>query len=575
VITFSAIEFASSLASVVDGFIVERFIGETAVQSIGLLWPYTLLVKLICYVFMTGAVILCSDAVGKGDSAKASYLLSSSFTTILLGCIPVTVLLFLLAPSFASVLGANTPELAGSTSDYLCGMATGMIPNVLTLFLMPFMQIDNDRKRIPVATGIYIGVNIVLNIVTAAVLGMGIFGIGLSTSVSYFCSLIYLLLHFRKRNCILKLKLTRIDRTTLSELLGLGKIKGINRGLCMVRNTLVNKTVLLYGGLSALTAHSVFSLFKMSIISIPMGMGSAALLLVGFLYAENSKKEICELWKFAMGFSAVVLSMVSVLVIGLAEPLVKLYFSDGSHEETVRLFRIFAAAIPFLGLRQYYMSHLIAVKNTALSLTANILGEFFLPTVLCYALGRSFGTTGLWAAYPVSEVLFWVVIVLICALKKKKRNTFADEFLALDTLSVGRQQEDSFCIGAMNGGDYDRLIEWIGSFCDRAELTKRYAGRIANVLEAALTLAEEGESAGRLKNDIRLILLEDDTLIIRVRNNGKAKQLITREQLALIDDKCNVPELALIYGLSVDVKCITSMNLNNLIIRLQVERGQM
>ena len=69
--------------------------------------------------------------------------------------------------------------------NYILGMAIGVLPQMLGMQLTAFLQLEQQQKRTYVGIGLMTLVNAALDYVFIVVLRMGMFGLGLSTSISY------------------------------------------------------------------------------------------------------------------------------------------------------------------------------------------------------------------------------------------------------------------------------------------------------------------------------------------------------------------------------------------------------
>ena len=107
----------------------------------------------------------------------------------------IAALMCVFASPVSRVFGANTEETLKPTVDYLVTLALGAPAHLLTLYLIPLLQLDEKKKLINAATIAMTVINVTLNIIFV-LNDMGIKGIGYSTSISYYVALIILSSHF-------------------------------------------------------------------------------------------------------------------------------------------------------------------------------------------------------------------------------------------------------------------------------------------------------------------------------------------------------------------------------------------
>ncbi len=119
-------------------------------------------------------------------------------------------LVYIFAGNLAVLFGAsgNGAVLAEQATLYIRGLAIGFPQLILCVVLSSGCQLDSARKRVIRSTFVIAGANIILDILVVVLHG-GVIGIGLATSISSYIGMGYLLLHFTKKDRMLRL--TRFD----------------------------------------------------------------------------------------------------------------------------------------------------------------------------------------------------------------------------------------------------------------------------------------------------------------------------------------------------------------------------
>ena len=110
------------------------------------------------------------------------------------------------------MLGAsgNASNLLDKARAYLIGVAIGLPAMNGIRVLSAYMVLDGDNNRTVIATLIMTGVNILLDLLVAFVIHGDTFEMGLTTSMGYYVSLFVLLLHFKKKDILLKFNIKSI-----------------------------------------------------------------------------------------------------------------------------------------------------------------------------------------------------------------------------------------------------------------------------------------------------------------------------------------------------------------------------
>ena len=146
--------------------------------------------------------------------------------------------------------------------------------------------------------------------------------------------------------------------------------------------------------------------------------------------------------------------------------------------------RIYTAGMIITTVNVVISYYLQSIEQTLMSAVIVSLRNFVLLLCAVFVLGKLFGMNGIWAAYPVAEVLtFLVGIGMICAKQKKLEKTgkHIDIFLLDETVE-----------GNTECYTYDSMNDTFPDFCDI-------------VLQS---LAKRGDRCGEMAQDAENYLLQ-------------------------------------------------------------------
>ena len=88
-------------------------------------------------------------------------------------------------------------------------------------------------------------------------------------------------------------------------------------------------------------------------------------------------------------------------------------------EATIPCIKLYALKLPFLAFNEIFMGYFQAIGDTRYSDTMSVLHRFVYVCASVVILGSMFGIIGVWAAFPVSEILFSVTILILAALHER------------------------------------------------------------------------------------------------------------------------------------------------------------
>ena len=100
-------ELSTSLAALLDGVIIARFLSTNAIAAYGLTSPYTNMIKMLGGFFGTGTQIVFSGYAARFQKDKANNVFSLTALLLLVFSLTISLLMFVFAEPLALALGAS------------------------------------------------------------------------------------------------------------------------------------------------------------------------------------------------------------------------------------------------------------------------------------------------------------------------------------------------------------------------------------------------------------------------------------------------------------------------------------
>ncbi len=204
------ISIATSIALIVDSIVISKFLGTSAMAGYGAGSPVLMIIMAVSGVISTGGQILCAERIGKADTEGANRIVGLSVVLSLVFAVVFILIFFFGTELVIWFIGIEQgTELSVSASDYLKGFILGAPAFIGTLTLMPYMQLDGNRKFAIISmAGVTVG-DILGDIVVVMIHG-GIYGIGVASAVSYYIGVAVLLCHFIFKKGTLRIRINRL-----------------------------------------------------------------------------------------------------------------------------------------------------------------------------------------------------------------------------------------------------------------------------------------------------------------------------------------------------------------------------
>lgn len=367
------------------------------------LWP--------CFMLLTGVTMalspITSQLRGSGRVADVGRQVRQGLW-LCLGSSTVLVSILLNADFLFRLVDIDA-EVAAIASAYLVAVSWGIPPIILYVALRHTSEGLGVTRPPMLIAGSVLPLNALLNY--AFVYGnwgapeLGGVGCGWATAIVFWVEFLLMMFvvrmrHFRQTNTFATF--ARPDLAIMRDILKLGVPIGIAIFLEMAMFAVVSFLIAALGVIP-MAAHSIAGNLNWLTYVIPMGMGSAAGIRVGFLVGSNdllaARVTAGAVLKFAVGYALVV----SVLLVVLRFSLVQIYTTDIDVIEMAATLLILIAVYQLVDDTQAVMiGSLRGYKDTTMPMVFSLVGYWVLALPLGYVLatglltGHTLGVYGYW-----------------------------------------------------------------------------------------------------------------------------------------------------------------------------------
>ncbi len=197
-------QIALYLATLIDGVITSRYLGEEPYIALSLIGPSLSLLGMLSAVISGGSQILYGRFVGMGEKDKANKVFSLSMIMAIAVCIVFVILFLVFEEDIFSLCGITVlkyPTIYSLMEQYLYGYLFGAPALVVIAVLSPIVIIDNNKKLIPISSLVMCVTNICGDLISVFFFNGGLFGIAVASSMSETIQCLIILLHFISKNC--------------------------------------------------------------------------------------------------------------------------------------------------------------------------------------------------------------------------------------------------------------------------------------------------------------------------------------------------------------------------------------
>lgn len=424
IISLSIPTIISMLVSNIYNLVDTAFVGtlgNSASGAIGIVFGFMSVLQAIGFLFGQGSGSIISRKLGNKNIEEAGIIASTGFFSAFFIAIITTVLCGIFCDKIVYALG-STPTIAPYAKTYIM-FILATAPLQVTCFTLNNI-LRYEGKAFLGMIGLMSGA--ILNIAGDAIFmfgfKMGIYGAGLSTSISQAVSFSILLSAFLTGKTQVKLSIKKISVNIkdFTDILIIGLPSLLRQGLASVSSIVLNLQASVYGD-EAIAAMSIVSRIFFFIFSIAIGVGQGFQPVSGFNYGAKKFARIRKAYKFTAFLSEILMIVLGTIVFIFAEDFVKLFRNDPVVIEIAkRSLRLHCIAVLFLPVpmttEMMFQSSGQKVRTILLTLFRN--GLFFIPTLLLLSKFR--GLNGIQEAQPVTFFLAFIPSIIMTILFFKK-----------------------------------------------------------------------------------------------------------------------------------------------------------
>ncbi len=395
-----------SVNILVDTIFVGQWIGSLAIAAITVVLPITFFISSLGMAIGIGGGSVLSRALGAKNPEKAKVTFANQIMMTFFFALIFMLLGIFFSADMLLLFGAKGPIIKPATEFF-----TPIIISVpfLALCMMGnnIIRAEGKAKFAMVAMIIPAFVNIILDIIFIKVMGLGMFGAALATSISYFMCFLFVLWFFvYKSELRLKARHFKLQLTIIKEITELSFVTFSRQGVVSILAIILNHTLYSYGGEHSIAVYGIISRMLMFALFPILGITQGFIPIAGYNHGAQNYERVKESIQISIKYAALLASLIFVFILYYATPIVSVFTTDPKViAETPDALRWVFAASPIIAIQLIGAAYFQAAGNAkkALLLTLSKQGFFLIPLVLL--LPNFFGIFGVWVAFPIADVL--------------------------------------------------------------------------------------------------------------------------------------------------------------------------
>lgn len=411
-----------SMYSMVDGIFVSNIVGANALSAINIVYPIPSIFIAIAIMLATGgsAIVAKNMGEGKQTEAKENFSMIIAVGTIIGIVCAILGLIFIKPIIYA--LGA-TEVLYQYCYDYLFILVLFCPLSMLQMLFQTFFVTAGKPNLGLLLTIIGGATNIILDYIFIVVLGMGVIGAAIGTTIGYCIPAIFGLIYFmvnRKGTLYFvkpKFRFKVFANTCLN-----GSSEMVTNLAIAVTTLMFNKIMLEFMGENGVAAITIVLYSQFLLTSIFMGFSGGVAPILSYNYGNKNNFQIKKLFKMSIGTVVILSFLMFAIAIVFAQPIISVFTSRDSiiYDITYRGFILFAISYLFTGVNIFASSMFTAFSNGKVSAAISFLRTFVFLIICLIVLPKAIGSDGIWLSVPVAEIIS-IIISIIFFVRYRKR----------------------------------------------------------------------------------------------------------------------------------------------------------
>ncbi len=395
----------TSIYSVVDGFFISNYVGETEFAAVNFIFPFLMIFDSVGFMLSTGGAAYVSLLLGQGKKEKANKSFSMLVYVAIAVGIMIGVLLETLMRPVAILLGAE-----GEMLEYavLYGRVICVTAPAFTLqYTFQSFFVAAERPKLGLTFTVVAGVsNMILDWLFMAVFNWGVVGAAVASCIGQVIGGIGPLIYFASKNTsLLRICKTKYDAHTLKQTCSNGVAELVTNASMSLVNMVYNIQLLKFAGESGVAAYGIIMYLNFVFVSAFIGYTMGTAPIISFNYGAETYLELKNVSKK----SRIIIYTGSVLAVAIAEvfakPLAAIFagYDPEFLELSIHALKLYSYCYLFTGINVFTSGFFAALNNGKISAFLSLLRMLVFQLLSVLIIPIFLKTDGIWISMLVAE----------------------------------------------------------------------------------------------------------------------------------------------------------------------------
>lgn len=399
------------IGSLVDGIMINTFLGDTAQAAYGISVLLTIINAAFCGLISNGVQVLVGRSSGRNDpdAIDRIYTTATVLGLILSFCLVMPVLT--MPRKVAVLLGAVNDEMIQMTADYIQVVVLSF-PLIMVTSMFPTLFTLSGRKRAPMISAILLCISdIAFNYLNIKVVHWGMRGMALATVLAYIISYAYFILDKKMApERMFKLKIGAFEKPLIKELVLYGNMYFIYK-FCTALLSFAFIRTLSSKGEIYLTANAILSTVALVTEAFTSASNNTTNMLCSYWIGKNDKDGLRRFLYRMLKTSIIIHVVLSAICILGANQIVSVFHveSELSFGLATMAISLYALTMPFNAVNGIYRAYDLCTDRRKSAYVLTILNFLIMPIAALLIIAELFKPQYIWAAYVIGQGLVTII----------------------------------------------------------------------------------------------------------------------------------------------------------------------
>ena len=406
---------AASLYNIIDRVFIGQGVGALAISGLAITLPIMNLAVAFGAWIGIGASAMVSIRLGekRGDEANLilgnalvlNVIISLVFSAVFLVCLDRILFLF----------GASRDTLPYAR-EFMQIILIGNIFTHIYWGLNSIMRSSGYPRKAMVTTLVTIGINLALAPLFIFVFRWGIRGAALATVLSQVVGTVWVVFHFMNAKSQVRFERGRMGLRAdiVRDILSVGMPSFLLHFCACFIIILLNLRLVMYGGDYAVGAFGIINSIVMFFIMVVIGLNQGMQPIVGYNYGARQGDRVFKAFRLT-AVAATCVTAAGFLMGEIMPGLIARAFT--THRELIDLsvtgMRMALVMFPLVGFQMVTSNLFQSIGKAKISIFLSLSRQVLFLIPLLFLLSRAFGLEGVWLALPVSDVLAFLLTLIV------------------------------------------------------------------------------------------------------------------------------------------------------------------